>query len=274
MKKILVLAIGIILLSVTSAFCVSVETMIPALEKTKEGITAVFTSIDADMAAAAKKLSIVGPKSDDARKVLSDLCKKGDYVIDCAIVDTKGVMIAVEPKEYSKYEGEDISKQPQVAVMLQYNRPVLSDVFRSVEGIDAVDFGYPISSSSGEFIGSVSMLVKQQALSQDIIVPLVSYIPCKVWIMQKDGLVVYDPDPQQIGKNIFKDDFYRPFQDLVSFSETVAGSRDGAGSYDFYTKGLEDKTIVKKYAIWDTVSLYGTEWRIIVMEADKPLEKK
>jgi len=88
--------------------------------------------------------------------------------------------------------------------------------------------------------------------------------------MQKDGLIIYDPDPDQVGRNIFSDELFRPFQELISFSRTVSMEKEGTGSYDFYTKGLRDQTVVKKYAAWNTVSLYGTEWRIIVMEIEKP----
>lgn len=270
MKRMFVLAVGIAALAVTNAFGMDIKAMMTALEKTKQGITETFTSIDKDLSAAAKELSAVDLKAEEARKILDGLCSNKPYVIDCSIIDTAGRMSIVEPKEYRKYEGSDISKQAHIAALLKDKKPVFSDVFRSVEGIETIDFQYPIFSDKNEFLGSVSMLVKQDALSDDIIMPLVRDVPCKIWIMQKDGIVIYDPDPNQIGKNVFTDELFKPFQDLVSFCGTVAMARDGAGSYDFYAKGLEDKTVVKKYAVWDTASLYGTEWRIIVMEADRP----
>jgi hypothetical protein len=180
-------------------------------------------------------------------------------------------MSVVEPESYRKYEGSDVSNQAQVIALLKNKKPIFSDVFRSVEGIQAIDFEYPILSDKNDFLGSVSILVRQEALSADIVMPLVADKPCKIWIMQKNGLVIYDQDPNQIGRNIFSDALFKPFQDLIAFSRTVSMEKDGAGSYDFYVKGLEDKTIVKKYVVWDTVSLYGTEWRVVVMEADKPV---
>jgi hypothetical protein len=243
--------------------------MMPALERAKEGITAVFSSIDKDLLRVAKELSSVDLKKDAARQILKELCNNHKYLIDCAIVDISGKMIVIEPEGQRGFEGSDISNQRHIATLLNYKKPVFSDVFHSVEGADVTDFEYPIFSDKKEFLGAVSMLVKQEALSADVIVPIVYDIPCKIWIMQKDGLIIYDPDPNQIGRNLFSDELFRPFQDLVSFSRTVALTKNGAGSYDFYAKGLDDKTLVKKYAAWDTVSLYGTEWRIIVMEIEK-----
>lgn len=274
MKKTIIMAIGIAALIVTNAFCMDLDTMMSILVKAKESIAVTLVSIDKDLSRASGKLSNVGLKTEDARKILSELCRERNYLVDCAIIDTTGKMIVVEPAEYAKYEGSDISKQAHIITLLQDKKPILSDVFRSVEGIKVIDFDYPVFSDKGEFLGAVSMLVKQEALSGSIIMPLVKDVPCKAWVMQKDGLIIYDQDPNQTGKNIFTDVFFQPFNDLVSFSKTVASSKDGAGSYGFYASGLEDKTIVKKYAIWDTVSLYGTQWRIIVMEIDKQVPNK
>ncbi|MGA2775394.1 MAG: cache domain-containing protein [Candidatus Omnitrophota bacterium] len=271
MKRMTILVIGMVTLITANVFCMDINTMMSVLEKAKEGIHVTFANIDKDLSVAAKKLSNIDLKGKDARKILSELCKDRNYLVDCAIIDTTGKMVIVEPAEYGKYEGSDISKQAHIITLLQNKKPIFSDVFRSVEGIEVIDFDYPIFSDKGEFLGSVSMLVKQGALSGDIIMPLVKDMPCKAWVMQKDGLIIYDPDPNQIGRNIFIDTFFRPFKDLVSFSRTVAMAKNGAGSYDFYARGLEDKTLVKKYAVWDTVSLYGMQWRIIVMEVNRQL---
>jgi len=274
MKKIFVLAIVLVTLIAANAFCLDIEIMMPALKESKKGISVIFASIDKDLSTAAGELSRIDLKGEDARKILSEMYKGKNYVVDCVIVDTASKMAVIEPEEYRKYEGSDISKQAHVIKLLKDKKPIFSDVFTSVEGLKVIDFAYPIFSDKGEFLGSVNMLVKQQALSEDVIVPLVSGLACKAWIMQRDGLIIYDQDQNQIGLNIFADTFFQPFEGLVSFSRTVAMAKDGAGSYDFYKKGLDDQAVVKKYAVWDTVSLYGTEWRIIVMEADKPAPGK
>jgi len=250
-----------------------VDVMISKLTAVKSGIAGSFTSIDKGISTAAKKLSGIDLKSDDARKILQNLGNGRPYMVDVAIIDKKGKIVQVEPAAYQKYEGSDVSAQEHNIALARDKKPVLSGVFRTLEGTDAVDFAYPIISASGAYLGSVSMLVKQDALTGNVIVPIVAELPFKVWIMQKDGLIIYDADSAQIGKYVFSDVSFRPFNQLISFSRTVAMAKDGGGSYDFYDNGLTDKTVVKKYAVWDTVSLYGTEWRIISMKA-MPAEKK
>ncbi len=267
MKKALVLAIGLVMLSAVNAFCVDIDAMMPVLKDAKDGIRANLVSLDNDLSAAAEQIAKLDFKSPQARQILSSLGKDRNYVIDCSIIDVSGKMVVVEPAEYAKYEGSDVSKQPEVIALQRDKKPMLSNIAHSVEGIDAVLFQYPMFSADKEFIGSLSVLIKQDALCANVVEPLVADIPCKIWIMQKNGQIVYDPDSNQIGRNIFLDEMYKSFPALVSFSRTVSLSESGAGSYKFYTKGFNDTTIVEKYTAWDTVSLYGIQWRVIVMEA-------
>jgi hypothetical protein len=129
--------------------------------------------------------------------------------------------------------------------------------------------GYPILSDKGDLLGAVRMLIKHEIFLK----PLVDNKPCKVWVMQRDGLIVYDADPEEIGKNIFSDDMFKSFSDLIEFSKTVALSTTGAGSYSFYADRAKDNTLVEKIAAWDTAGIYGTEWRVVAMESDKTIEK-
>jgi len=271
MKKGFFMVLAFIFCFTTDALCMDIDELVQVAAETKKGISEVFTAIDRDLSGTAKRLSVIGIKSDEARKVLGDLCQNHPYSVDCAVVDAAGKMIMVEPQAYKGFEGSDISSQAHIKSMLRKKKPVFSGVFSSVEGKKTIDFEYPVFSAEKEFLGSVSMLVDQEMLAENAIIPIVQGTPCKVWIMQKNGLIVYDLDRNQIGRNIFSDELYREFNVLVSFARTVANTKDGAGSYNFYASGLDDKTLVEKYAAWETASLYGNDWRIIAMEIDKPV---
>jgi len=186
-KRIFVLVIGVLFLSAAGALCMNMVDMASALSKVKKGVTKVFSSIDKELSETAGELSGVNCEGVKARKILNELSKRRDYIIDCAFVDTAGRMAVVEPKEYKKYEGTDIGKQSQIRAVRQYKKPVLSNVFRSVEGIQAIDFEYPVFSGKNTFAGAVSMLVRQDALFGDSAAPFLWDKSCKLWVMQKDG---------------------------------------------------------------------------------------
>lgn len=269
MKKLVVLFTGIAVFITAHAFAVDIGDIMPSLKAAKQAIDSTLAEIDTDIKAAAKALSATDLKGDAARKILNDLRKYRPYVIDCSIIDANGVKITVEPAEYKQYEGANRSDLQHVISLLKNKKPIMSNVYHSAEDIHAVTIGYPIFSDKGEFLGAVRMLIRHE----DFLMPLVEDKPCKIWVMQKNGLIVYDADPEEIGKNMFSDPMFSPFEDLISFSKTVVSSKSGAGSYSFYADVLKDKKLAEKIAAWDTAGLYGTEWRVIAMEISKSLEQ-
>lgn len=265
MKKLAVLLTGIAIFVAAHAFAADIGDVMPSLKSAKQAIDSTLSEIDTDIKAAAKALSATDLKGDAAREILNTLRKFRPYVIDCSIIDTNGAKITVEPAEYKQYEGANRSDLVHVMSILKHKKPVMSNVYHSAEGIHAVTIAYPIFSEKGEFLGAVRMLMRHE----DFLKPLVEEKPCKIWVMQTNGLIVYDADPEEIGKNIFSDPMFSSFGDLISFSKTVAASKNGAGSYSFYVNGLKDKTLAEKIAAWDTTGLYGTEWRVVAMEISK-----
>lgn len=266
MKKLVMLCVGIAACFTVHAFAAEMSDIMPVLKNAKQAINSTLSEIDTDLKAAAKELSGMDLKGEVARKTLNNLRKFRPYVIDCSIVDADGVKIAVEPAEYKQLEGTDRSDLPYVIRILKTKKPAMSDVYHSSEGIHAIGIGYPIISNRGDIMGAVRMLIRYEVFLK----PLVENKPCKIWVMQTNGLIVYDDNPDEIGRDIFTDPFYAPFGDLVSFSKTVALSKNGAGSYNFYAAAPNDKTLVQKIAAWDTAGLYGTEWRVIAMEIAGP----
>lgn len=242
--------------------------MAPIVSKAKTEISKSLVAIDNDLMVLAKKLASIDFKSKEAHDILAGVCKNRPYVFDCAIIDTNGKLIAIYPLDVeNNYLGKDISFEPQVKQVLKSKMPVVSEVFRCLDGVYRVDFEYPIINDNGELLGIVSLLVNNDIFLRDIIAPIVEGRSCNIWVMETDGMILYDPDPNQINKDIFTDPIFASFQDLVSLSKYISEKSMGAGEYTFYKKGLSDKTVVKKAALWDTVSFYGTPWRIVAMEA-------
>ncbi len=221
-----------------------------------------FKMMDADLADAARQMSKTPLRGLDARRILRGLCTGRPYVVDCAAVNAKGIMVTIEPERYRRYEGADISRQQQVAQLLSTKRPVFSHVFRAEEGFDAVDLEHPVFNAKREFIGSVSMLIKPEILLASIIEPLLGGVPTEVWVMQKDGRILYDAKKEEIGKMLFSDPMYKPFPGLLAVGERISSQPRGRGTYEFYEKG--SKKPVKKEAFWNTIGLYGIEWRLVI----------
>ncbi|MCK4735989.1 MAG: hypothetical protein KAT65_26275, partial [Methanophagales archaeon] len=236
----------------------------PVLLKLQQTIQGVLDRMDEDLFAAAEKLSQTGLDSPETRVILAELCRKHPYVIECGTVDQNGTIVVVEPEAYKRFEGSNISQQEHIVKLHQTQQPVLSQAFRAVEGFDAVDLEWPVFSSEGNLIGLVGMLIRPESFLSTIIAPEVQGFPIDVWVMQTDGRILYDPDVEEIGRNLFEDPLYQPFTQLLSLGKKIAVESSGSGHYEFFGRGLIKE--VKKRASWVTVGLHGTEWRLVVIQ--------
>ena len=231
------------------------------LASAQEQVSSALARLDIGLKNAAGELGKTGLAGEDARRILAAIWGFTDPV-DCAAIDPQGRMITVEPPKYRAFEGTDISGQKQVQRMLETGKPVLSSVFRSVEGYEAVDVEFPAFRPDGRFIGSISVLFKPEKLLGDVIKPLVKGIPLDIWAMEKGGRILYDADPAQIGLNILTSTEYRSYQQVVRLAEKIVETPQGEGTYRFRKATLNGRDVNKK-AYWRTVSLYGTAWRLV-----------
>ena len=226
------------------------------------GLSDVFEKMDRDLSSVTSRLSTIDFESAEARDILRR-CAARTYSVDCVIFDAKGVMKVIEPAEYKRHEGTDLGSDKVLVLLRTTKQPVFSNVFRSVEGINAVVAQYPILSPEKELLGSLSALIKPEVLLANIVAPIIEKTPFSCTVMQKDGLDIYDTDPAQIGRNLFTDPLYKDFPELVDVGRRVVKEEKGSAAYRFLKKGGNET--VRKEAVWATVGLYGTEWKIVVI---------
>jgi len=197
----------------------------------------------------------------ETRTVLTKLWDLDPSVVDVTFVDQAGIMKWVEPGEYRNHEGADISDQDQVIRLRETKKPVMSDIFMAVEGFLAIDIEWPAFDRFGELIGSISLLIRPATLFSGI-VDSIQCTDSDFWIMHPSGTIVYDPDVGEIGRNLFTDPLYAPFEALRILGRQMVASASGSGEYSFYALG-SDQVILKK-AIWTTLRAFDTDLKLII----------
>ncbi|MGE5543364.1 MAG: acyl-CoA thioester hydrolase/BAAT C-terminal domain-containing protein, partial [Bacillota bacterium] len=217
------------------------------------------------LAAAAEELARTGLTGDETRRVLNRLAARYPYVVDACTVDRNGKIVAVEPAAYYEYVGSDISQQEQVRRLWETGRPVISNIFTTVEGLTALALERPVFNRQKEMIGLVSLLIEPERFFSTFAVPELQGQQPEMMVMQRDGYILYDSDKSQIGRNVFTDPFYQDYSGLPGLTQRTVANKSGVGTY----APPHDKQVVKK-SIWTTVGLHGTEWRLVLnFEADK-----
>ena len=239
----------------------------PMLTDARQNVAAELDRMDASLKQTARILGTTGLTGDAARASLNQLCANFDYAVDCAAVDMNGKMVTIEPAPFQAFEGKDISGQAQVRRIIKTGKPVLSSVFRAVEGFPAVDAEYPVVTPAGKRIGSVSILIHPEKLIGNVLVPLIAGTPLDVWVMEKSGRILYDRDEMQIGLNLFAATLYKPYKGLLRLGRRIAANPEGSGVYKFRSDTSPE--ILQKKAFWKSVSLYGTEWRLVAIHVEQ-----
>ncbi len=214
---------------------------------------------------AAKKIARSGLQGEETRGILNGLCKKYPYIVDCSTTDTEGKLITVAPEAYRSYEGRetattDASKR-NMQGLRENKKPVLSNVFRAIEGMDAAVLVWPVLSEKGELIGFVGALFKPEVLLGGVIAYQAEVRAMEVNVMQTDGLLIYSSGGSETGKNMFTDRTYKDYPELLALGTKIAEQKKGSGKYSFTSHKTEQPTT--KTAVWTSVGLHGTEWRII-----------
>ncbi|MDD5405866.1 MAG: cache domain-containing protein [Sulfurovaceae bacterium] len=197
----------------------------------------------------------------EIRKFLSLVLNENPVVVEAGFVDKKGILRYIEPGDYKNFEKSDISNQEHVISMRKNPRAVFSKGFKAVEGFLSVDLARPLYDDKNNFAGSVSELISPELLIEPILKK--STIPpgYELLIMQPDGMIIYDQDKEEIGRNLFSDSMYAEYESLLDLGKKIASTPTGKGSYIF----IESKDKVIKNAMWQTVRLHDQEWRVILI---------
>jgi hypothetical protein len=121
---------------------------------------------------------------------------------------------------------------------------------------------YPGNLNTGRMIGIVSVSFQPADLIRSVAEEMVKDTPFTVMVMQPDGVILYDPDPGEIGRNTLTDPLYAGFPEIQEIAWRASGNWSGSGSYRF--AGTGSQTIVEKETFWTTIGIHGSEWRLFI----------
>jgi hypothetical protein len=223
-------------------------------QKIQPAIQSELNNLDADVSAAALKLKSTGLSGDGARQILSGLCTKYSYLVDCSTVDTTGKVITMAPDAYRSYEGSNIETQ-------DIKSPVFSSYLKAVEGMMAVSLMYPVLDEKGQQVGIIDALFKPDTFFAGIAGPALKGTNIELNVIQPDGLVIYDSQGDETGKNFITDPALQSYKDLVALNIKITAEESGTGNYTYINHNTGAQ--VKKQAFWSSVKLHGTSWRLV-----------
>lgn len=162
--------------------------------------------------------------------------------------------------------GTDISNQRHVVELLRDHTPVISDMFRSVEGVDAVALHVPIFKGA-EFVGSVGILVDFQSIAKRYLDVIKIGETGYAWVISRDGTILYTPVEGIAGKSVFEANKDNPSPDVL-VNDMLQG-HEGTAEYISQKIGARTVSPTRKYAVYTPVRFGNTFWSICVVSSEQ-----
>lgn len=180
-----------------------------------------------------------------------------------ARLDEKGVVIASFPD--AGIIGKNLSEQKHISDLLKKQQPIVSDVFKAAEGFTAIAIHVPVFKNS-EFKGSVGILIDFKNLAKRHLDLIRIGKTGHAWLISRDGTILYTLLPDATGKSVFEITSKNPsISNIVN--DMLKGGK-GAAEYVLETSDDQHLDSIKKYAVYQPVTLGNTFWSIAVVSAE------
>jgi PAS domain S-box-containing protein len=239
------------------------EQMIHA-KQAAQGIEDFFATWTRDLSSLSKMDEIVD--TDDVGKRYMKIFYEAnqEQIGSITRLDERGVILYNLPQNSSA--GTDISDQKHVRELLRDHKPVVSDVFRAVEGFDAVALHVPVFRGS-VFKGSIGILINFEDLAKRYLDVIKIGETGYAWVVSRDGTQLYSPIPGFTGKSVFENIKGSP--SLIVMVNDMLEGHEGTAIYTFDTTGGRNAGQVREYAVYMPVHVGNTFWSIAVASAEQ-----
>ena len=261
MKILVLLAMtSLILLSCFSAGCVDqTASQTDVLADVISSLNKTLTDTRAEAESAAEFYA-AGPTPENGRQALATLYQRTPLTHDLLIADENGIVRAVYPDNIQSALGEDLSRYPPNKEIFAGTDVYVSEYMVLENGLKAYLLSVPIRSPNG-YAGYISLSFdpyrffgaeEQKVLEKGY----------NLWVMQTDGIQVFDADVSEAGVDLLNDPAYQSVREMTHL---VAANPSGETKYVYTADIGTDR--VEKTAVWDTFTFGGREWRVVLTKS-------
>ncbi len=184
-------------------------------------------------------------------------------IMEITRTDEKGVIRDDFPDTHAL--GLDISYRQHIIALIRERKPVISEVFRTIDGMDAIALHVPVVQGT-EFKGSVAILVDFKSLARRYLDVIKVGQTGYAWVISEAGTILFTPVPGFIGKSILESNENPSSGALV---HAMLQGREGSAEYISQRIGERHVSPTRKYAVYVPVHLGNTFWSICVASSEQ-----
>lgn len=206
------------------------------------------------------KIDEIVAVSPDGKRYMELFCNAhSDQVRAITRVDENGTILFSCP--YPQAIGTNISRQKHMQKILTDHKAVMSDVFRTVQGFDAVALHVPVFKDAA-FKGTIAVIINFQSLAKSYLEPIRVGESGYAWVISRDGTLLYYPVAEHIGRSVFED--FKEFPSLITMIADMIKGNQGTTTYTFDRIREIRVKEVSKQAVYLPIHLGDTFWSIVV----------
>jgi hypothetical protein len=238
------------------------EQMIHAKQAAK-GIEEFFMIWTGTLTSLARMDEIINNDIDGKRYMWLIFESHRDQIKSVTRVDEKGTILYTVP--YTLSTGSNISTQKHFQKIIRERKPVISDVFKAVQGFDAIALHVPVLKGD-LFKGTIAILIDFEDLTRRYLEVIKIGETGFAWLIQNDGIQLYSPDKGSIGKSVF--DNYKEFPAIIPMLKNMLQGHHGRTTYIFNKIGNQKVKPIRQYAVYMPIHIGNTFWSIAVASSE------
>ncbi|MBU0681801.1 MAG: response regulator [Proteobacteria bacterium] len=204
--------------------------------------------------------------NDEGKVVLDEFFQANQATVSAVTrVDATGHILYTVPFQAGAI-GLDISFQEHNRLLAETHEPVVSSVFKAVQGYDTVAYAVPVF-DQGEYAGSLSILIPFAVVAEKYLANIVLGKNGYAWMISKEGVELYCPVPGHVGRTVFEMSSTLP--DVIKMAEKMMAGEEGQTTYRYDWMKVNSRAEVVKHAVYHPVHLPHNLWSIVVETPEK-----
>ena len=202
-----------------------------------------------------------------------DRINRGRLDIDALYrLDAKGVIQNRIPFKESRV-GVDFSGKPEVAAVIKTHKPIVSEVFSSLDKSVSISVCQPVFDDDGDFIGILRAMIYLDAL-QEMLGAIRTDWNGHIHIIDDNGIMIAHPQKDQIGTSVIgnRREAYPDldWSELEKIVNRMCEGVEGVGTYHSVRWDGADEAIAKNLTAFAPIRLGNEMWSLgVVMGYDE-----
>jgi len=186
-----------------------------------------------------------------------------DQINAITMTDERGVIRYTVPDKSSI--GRDISHQKHVREILRRHAEVVSDVFHTIQGYDAVALHVPVF-ADGLYSGSLAITIDFQAFAKRHFEVIRVGETGYAWVLSRDGTVLYSPEPGRTGRSVFET--LKGSSSMERLTREMLAGHEGEAIYAYDRTADRNARVETEYAVFMPIRLGDNFWSVAVSSTE------